>query len=97
MNNLKSNQFCLLSLFKQNNCEHFEPHKPIYRSPYNHQELRYVFCTRGSRDTIFRELRENGRVWSFRTALRTHKLDHCGHFEPHIEVYTAIRSRDINL
>ena len=60
----------------------------------DHQELRYVFCTHGSRETVFRELRDNGRVWCFRTALRSHKLDHCGHFEPHIEVSTAIRSWD---
>ena len=52
MNNLKSRYLSILELqfwtfcpAKQNNCEHFEPHI-IYRSPYNHQELEWVFCCR---------------------------------------------------
>ena len=43
-------------------------------------------------DIVFCDLHENERFWSFRTALRTHKLDHCGHFEPHIEVSVTIMS-----
>ena len=71
MNNLKSKHFraSILSFVPLNKiiANIFNPILYIYRSPYNHQELEWVFCCRAqlrqaaTYDILFCDLHENVR------------------------------------